>query len=45
MMLFFVLFGIAAMLIFHNFGAVVYIAMWYTLITTILYFVDRNERR
>ena len=43
-MLFFVLFGIAAMFIFRNFGAVVYIAMWYTLITTILYFVDKNER-
>lgn len=45
MLLALILFGIAGIVVFHSFPAVVYMLVWYVLIVTCFYISERSERR
>ena len=44
MLLGLILFGIAGIVVFHSFPAVVYLLVWYELIVTCFYINERIER-
>ena len=45
MLLFFVLFGVAGLLIFHNFPVLMYMFGWYTVINLCLFIEERIESK